>query len=81
MWAELEDVKSGKVQLSLSWLEATMDKSVLQGWYLVYIFFDFILFQFFYMLLIAHRNDSYFSGAFDIILKYIAFVWHPSWQG
>ena len=33
MWAELEDVKSGKVQLSLSWLEATTDKSVLQGWY------------------------------------------------
>ena len=37
MWAELEDVKSGKVQLSLSWLEATTDKSVLQGWYTYYI--------------------------------------------
>ena len=40
MWAELEDVKSGKVQLSLSWLEATTDKSVLQGIY-IYTYIDF----------------------------------------
>ena len=31
MWTELEDVKSGKIQMSLTWLEATTDKSALQG--------------------------------------------------
>ena len=29
MWAELENVKSGKIQLSLTWLQATLDKSIL----------------------------------------------------
>ncbi len=33
MWAELEDVPTGKIQMSLSWLSATKDKSVLQGIY------------------------------------------------
>ena len=31
MWTELEDVKSGKIQWSLHWLETTTDKSALQG--------------------------------------------------
>ena len=30
MWTELENVKSGKIQLSLTWLQATLDKSILQ---------------------------------------------------